>query len=66
MDDLAIIASRTDFNLDGPIQTTREAKAEFEEHQEAYADQKYEEWKEQRHEIRDDDRTLDDLFDSLR
>jgi hypothetical protein len=64
--DLVTIAERTNFNLEGPIHAIHEAKAEFEEHQAQYEDQKYEEWKELRHESLTDERALDDLFDSLR
>ncbi|MFC6306820.1 hypothetical protein E2553_24960 [Paraburkholderia dipogonis] len=65
-EDLLTIGERTDFDLDQPVQLVTEAKAKFEERQEAYADEKYEEWKELRQEMREGDRGLDDLFDSLR
>ncbi|MEQ8393729.1 MAG: restriction endonuclease [Gammaproteobacteria bacterium] len=65
-EDLDAIAQGTGFSFDGPIYDIREAKAEFEEQKAAYEDHKYEEWKEQRFDIRADERALDDLFDSLR
>ncbi|OQS30432.1 restriction endonuclease [Chromobacterium violaceum] len=64
--DLVAIAKKTNINFEGPINSIRETKAEFEEHQAAYEDQAYEEWKEHRYEIQAEDRALDDLFDSLR
>lgn len=65
-DDIAAIAERTNTNFEGLIDSIRESKAEFEEHQAAYEDHAYEQWKERRHEIQAEDRVLDDLFDSLR
>jgi hypothetical protein len=65
-EDLATIADRTKVNLEGPLHSLHENKAEFEDHQSAYADQQYDEWKDRRHELRAGERALDDLFDSLR
>lgn len=65
-EDLVSITERTKFNFEGLIHAVHEAKAEFEEHQAYYEDQKYEEWKESRFERHAEDRTIDDLFDSLR
>ena len=65
-DNFLAISERTNFSLDATINSIREAKTEFDEHQASYEDQQYEEWKEQRHEIEVGDRALDDLFDSLR
>ena len=63
---LVAIADRTNFNFDAAINSVREAKTEFEEHQASYEDQQYDEWKDMRHEIEASDRALDNLFDSLR
>jgi hypothetical protein len=63
---LAAFAERTGINFGTDIQTVQETRIEFEEHQSAYEDQKYDEWKEQRQESKDADRAIDDLFDSLR
>jgi len=65
-EDLLTITKGTNFNVDDEINTIHQAKSEFLGHQEAHADHEYEAWKEQRHEIRDGDQALDDLFDSLR
>ncbi len=65
-EDLVTIAERLQIDLEGPLHAILEAKAEFEDHQSAYEDQKYEEWKESRHDMRSSDRMLDDMFDSLR
>lgn len=64
--DLISIAERLSINLEGPIHSVDEAKAEFDEHQSRYEDQQYEEWKDRRYDIREADRELDDLFGSLR
>lgn len=65
-EDLATIAERTNINLEGPIDSVRDTKAEFAEHQSAYEDHAYDEWKDRRYEAQAEDRALDDLFDSLR
>lgn len=65
-EDLVTIAERTNINFEGPIDSIRETKAEFAEHQAAYEDHAYEEWKDRRYEIQSEDRVLDDFFDSLR
>jgi hypothetical protein len=65
-EDLVTIAGLTKVNLEGPLHSIRENKAEFEDHQSSYADQQYDEWKDRRHEVRTGERTLDDMFDSLR
>jgi hypothetical protein len=65
-EDLVTIAERTYINLEGPLRSIREKKAEFEDHQSSYADQQYDEWKDRRHELRAGERALDDMFDSLR
>ena len=65
-EDLAAIAERTNIDFEGLINSIRETKAEFEEHQAAYEDHAYEEWKERRYDTQSEDRMIDDLFDSLR
>jgi hypothetical protein len=65
-EDLVTIAERTTVNLEGPLHSIRENKAEFEDRQSSYADQQYDEWKDRRHELRAGERALDDMFDSLR
>jgi DNA polymerase III delta prime subunit len=63
---LAAIAGFTNVDFEGPLHAVEEAQAEFIERQEAYADQQADDWKEMRHEQLDTDKTIDDLFDSLR
>lgn len=63
---LITISDGTKFNFEGPIDSVRTEKSEFEEHQSQYEDHAYEEWKDQRYEIQGGDRALDNLFDSLR
>lgn len=65
-EDLVTIAERTSINFEGPIDSVRDAKAEFAEQQAAYEDHAYEEWKDRRYEIQAEAQLLDDLFDSLR
>jgi len=65
-ENLVTIAERTKVNLEGPLNSIRENKAEFEDRQSSYADQQYDEWKDRRHELRAGERALDDMFDSLR
>jgi hypothetical protein len=65
-EDLVTIAERTYVNLEGPLHSIREKKAEYEDYQSTYADQQSDEWKDRRHELRAGERALDDMFDSLR
>lgn len=65
-DDLTIIAMRTGINFEGQIHAVIEAKAELEENQAEREDRMYDEMKESRYEQMSADRTIDDLFDSLR
>ncbi len=65
-EDLAEIAHRLGLDMSASLEAVEEAKVEFEEHQSAYEDSKYDEWKETRSFERSNERDLDDLFDSLR
>ena len=65
-EDIVRIAKYTKVNFEGQLHFLRESKAEFEEKQSAYEEQRYDEWKDQRHEMKASERALDDLFDSLR
>jgi hypothetical protein len=65
-EDLGVIAARTNTNFEGPIDATKVAWAELDHYESAYADHKYEEWKDRRYEVQSNERALDDLFDSLR
>lgn len=65
-EDLVTICEGSGVSLVNALQTLRETKEEFEEHQSQYEDQQYEEWKESRHEVRASESALDDMFDSLR
>jgi hypothetical protein len=65
-DDLVTIAERTKVNFEGPLNTLRENKAEYADRQSSYADQQYDGWQDRHHELRADERALDDMFDTLR
>lgn len=65
-ENLSVIAERLYVDFEGPIHAVLENKAEFEEHQATYEDYAYEVWKEQRYDIQNEDRLIDDFFDSLR
>ena len=65
-DALTTIAERTGVDLEGPIHAVVEAKAEFEAQESEYEERHYDEWKEQHYEYQENDRELDNLFDSLR
>jgi hypothetical protein len=65
-ENLEAIAKHTNSSFEDSIRLIRETEAEFVQREAAYEERAYDEWKEQRHEIRVEDHTLDDLFDSLR
>jgi hypothetical protein len=64
--DLTTIAEYLEFSFESAIDSVRERMREFEAQQAAYEDHMYDEWKDQRYDVRDNDNELDDLFDSLR
>jgi Restriction endonuclease len=65
-EDLAEISERLGIDMTASITEVEEAKAEFAEHQSAYEDSQYDQWKEARYFERSSEQDLDDLFDSLR
>jgi hypothetical protein len=65
-EDLTEISDRLGLDMSASLEAVEEAKVEFEEHQSAYEDSKYDEWKNTRGFERSNERDLDDLFDSLR
>lgn len=62
----ATIEERTGRNFGTDIQKIQDTKNEFEARNSEYEDRKYDEWKEQYYEARSAERSIDDLFDSLR
>lgn len=64
--DVTIIAERTGINFEGQLHAVIQAKVELEEHRAAQEDIAYDEMREGKYEQMSEDRTIDDLFDSLR
>jgi hypothetical protein len=65
-EDLEIIGNRTKVNLEAHVHAVRQARDELEENQAAHDEQRFDEWKEHRYDVKAADRAIDDLFDSLR
>jgi DNA polymerase III delta prime subunit len=65
-EDLTVIAELTKIDFEGQLHAIQEARTELEENQAAHDEDRYDEWKEHRHELMEADRAIDDLFDSLR
>lgn len=65
VDDLELFRNELGVEVDALIERVGEAKAEFEEHQEAYADHMEDEWKERWRAERDSDRSVSEMFGSL-
>ncbi|SDF72371.1 Restriction endonuclease [Onishia taeanensis] len=62
---LSTIADKSGFDFSPEFQSITEKISEIEEHEMAYEDHMYEAWKETRHDRKNKDQGLDDLFDSL-
>jgi hypothetical protein len=63
--DLEIISSYTEINVNVHLDSVRESIHEYENHQTAYEERLYEEWRESEHHRPVEDHSIDDLFDSL-
>jgi hypothetical protein len=66
IEDLQLFGDELGVNVERLIERVEEAKAEFEEHEDAYADHMQDEWKERYLFERDADRSVSELFSSLR
>ena len=66
IEDLELFRDELGVDVDSMIQRVEEANAEFEEHEDQYADHMQDEWKERSHMERDGDRSISEMFGSLR
>lgn len=66
IEDLELFGRRLDVDIEHLVNRVADAKGEYEDHQEAYADQMQDDWKERAHEARDAEMDVSDLFGSLR
>jgi hypothetical protein len=66
IEDLQLFREELGADVDGMIERVEEAKSEYEEHQEAYADHMQDEWKERSRDERAGDRAVSDMFGSLK
>lgn len=66
IEDLELFRDELGVNVDAMIQRVEEANAEFEEHDDQYADHMQDEWKERSRIERDGDRSISEMFGSLR
>jgi len=66
IEDLELFRVELGVDVDAMIQRVEEANADFEEHEDQYADHMQDEWKERSRIERDDDRSISDMFESLR
>jgi Restriction endonuclease len=66
IEDLELFKEELGVNVDRLLEQVQEGKDEFEAHEEARADHMLDEWKERRHDERDGDRSVSDMFGSLR
>ncbi len=66
IEDLELFRDELGVDVDTMIQRVEEASAEFEEHEDLYADRMQDEWKERSHMERDSDRSISEMFGSLR
>jgi hypothetical protein len=66
IEDLEHFRDELGVDVDALIQRVEEANAEFEEHEDEYADHMQDEWKERSHMERGGDRSISDMFGSLR
>lgn len=65
-ENLEWLAQELSISLQSRIYEVQSEWDQFEEHQSAYEDHQMEEWKERRYELREEARSVRDLFDSLR
>jgi hypothetical protein len=66
LEDLELFRDELGVDVAALIQRVDEAKSEFEEHEDAYADHMQDEWKERYRFERDADRSVSEMFGSLR
>lgn len=66
IEDLELFRDELGVDVDAMIQRVEEANAEFEEHEDRYADHMQDDWKERSRMERDGDRSISELFGSLR
>ncbi|WP_431283179.1 restriction endonuclease [Humitalea sp. 24SJ18S-53] len=66
IEDLELFRDGLGVNVDRLIERVEEARAEFEEHADEYADHMQDEWKERSRFDRDGDRSISEMFSSLR
>lgn len=66
VEDLELFRDELGVDVDAMIQRVEEANAEFEEHEDQYADHMQDEWKERSRMERDGDRSISEMFGSLR
>jgi hypothetical protein len=66
LDDLNLFNEQLSVDVDALLAKVEEAKAEYEEHEEAYADNMQDEWKERWRDERDTERSVTEMFGSLR
>lgn len=65
IEDLEFFRDQLGVEVSTLIESVDEAKAEFEEHQDAYADHMQDEWKDRWRDERDNERSVSEMFDSL-
>jgi AAA domain (dynein-related subfamily). len=65
IEDLELFRDELDVDVAPLLGSVEEARAEFEEHEDARADYMLDEWKERRHEERQSERAVSDMFGSL-
>jgi hypothetical protein len=66
IEDLELFHAKLGVDVNRLIERVQEARAEFEEQEDALADHMYDEWKERYHFARDADRNVSEMFASLR
>lgn len=66
IDDLNLIGSELNVEIEDVLKRAERAKAEFEEQQDTYADHMEDEWKERWRDERETERDVAGMFDTLR
>lgn len=66
IEDLKLFRDELNVDVNTMIQRVEDAKDEFDEHEDQYADHMQDEWKERYREERESDRSISDMFGSLR
>ncbi|MER9578602.1 restriction endonuclease [Mesorhizobium sp. M0400] len=66
IEDLELFRDELGVDVDAMIERVEQANAEFEEHEDQYADHMQDEWKERYRDERVSDRSISDMFGSLR